>query len=381
MKNKLSNSALNTYNTCGRKYKYHYQDRLRSKYISGALIMGSAFDKGVNELLTSRDLKKAIEIFDSEFENNWINSKKTYIPTSEFLVYAKKDFDEELLQTKDFDQFEELNSTLNYPYNNYCLKEIYDSILKTKEEKGFENLIEKEKKLYNFANWLCLRRKAHLMLKAYHDQVLPKIKSVLAIQKEFNLEGKTGDIINGYIDFICEMEDGKKYVIDNKTSSMEYEPDSASKSQQLILYYYAANKEGLKLDGAGFIVCYKQIQKNRIKICEKCGNNGTGGRHKTCDKTIQTSTSNGGIIERCNGAWKETIKPEARVEIILNEIAPQAQNLVIQTFLGANSGIKANHFGPNLDSCHKFGQPCQYINLCWKGKDDELITLPEKKND
>jgi len=388
MKNKLSNSAANLYNTCGRKYKYHYQDRLRSKYISGALIMGSAFDKGVNELLTSRDLKKATEIFDSEFENNWINSKKSYIPTSEFLVYAKKDFDYELLNENDIVRLQKF-----YSFEEHKPLTLFNYILEQKEEKGFENLELIEKQYYNLANWLCLKRKAHLMLQAYNEKVLPKIKSVIAVQKEFNLEGKSGDTLNGFIDLIVEWEDGKKYVLDNKTSTYEYEPDSASKSQQLILYFYAANKEGLKLDGAGFIVCYKQIQKNRIKICEKCGNNGTGGRHKTCDREFQeigkiekesyhsAAKLIEGKKERCNGAWKETIKPEARVEIILNEIAPQSQNLVIQTFLGANEGIKMGHFGPNLDSCMKYGQKCAYYDKCWFGKDDELITLPEKKND
>lgn len=386
MKNKLSNSALNTYNTCGKKYKLHYLDRFRSKVISGALIMGGAVDKGLNELLTSRDLKKAIEVFDSEFENSFINNVKTYIPDSELIVYAKKDFDEELLTVNDIDEllkdedFERLNkeSESILPLNRY-----YD-ILKQKEEKGFENLSISDKKFYNLANWLCLRRKGFLMLQAYNDKVLPKIKKVIAVQKEFNLEGKSGDVLNGFIDLIVEWEDGKRYVLDNKTSTWEYEPDSASKSQQLILYYYVSNKElppEEKLDGAGFIVLYKQIQKNRIKICEKCGNNGTGGRHKTCDNNILIDFKTDGETERCNGTWKETIKPEVRVDIILNEIAPQAQNLVLQTFLGANSGIKMGHFGPNLDSCHKFGQPCVYFKKCWQGEDKDLIQLEEKKSD
>lgn len=375
MKNKLSNSALNTYNTCGRKYFLHYSERLRSKYISGALIMGGAFDKAVNELLTSRNLEKAIEVFDSEFENNWINGKKVYVPTSEFLVYAKKDFDEELLKLEDLsklDDFVPEKIALDY----------FEEILEDKESKGFENLTSSQKQCYNLANWLCLRRKGHLMLQAYNDKVLPKIKKVIEVQKEFNLEGKTGDVLNGFIDLIVEWEDGKKYVLDNKTSTYEYESDSASKSQQLILYYYAANKEGLKLDGAGFIVCYKQIQKNRIKICEKCGNNGTGGRHKTCDQSIYPKyegPTSAGLPKRCNGTWKETIRPEAKVDIILNEIAPQAQNLVLQTFIGANDGIKKGHFGPNLDSCDKFGQPCPYKKLCWNNSKEGLIDLNEKE--
>jgi hypothetical protein len=373
MKNKLSNSALNTYNTCGRKYRLHYLEKLRSKYISGALIMGSAMDKGLNELLTSRDLKKATEVFNNEFEYNWINNKKVYVPDSELIVYAKKDFDAELLEFEDQELFGREYLRLTKEEKCLGIEKTYKNLLETKESIGFENMPDEAKSLYNLANWLCLKRKGHLMLQAYHDKVLPKIKKVIAVQKEFNLEGKSGDVLNGFIDLIVEWEDGKKYVLDNKTSTMEYEPDSASKSQQLILYYYVSNKElppEEKLDGAGFIVLYKQIQKNRIKICESCGHDGTGGRHKTCDKEWTTG--------RCNGAWKETIKPEARVDIILNEIAPQAQNLVLQTFLGANDGIKKGHFGPNLDSCNKFGQPCQFYNKCWKGEDKDLIQLEAK---
>jgi len=370
MKTKISHSALNKYLQCPRLYKHHYVDRLRGKTISGALLVGSAIDKSLNELLISKDLKKAIEVFDKEFEFGYINDKRVHLRQSEQIVYAKKDIDWELLHEEDL---KELN---HYPFIGG--KTAYDNILDSKETNGFENLKDLEKRYYNNANWLCLRRKSHLMLKAYAEKVLPKIKKVIEIQKRVLLAGKTGDEIEMYIDLIVEWEDGKKYVLDNKTSTMQYEQDSASTSQQLIIYYYAVNKElpeQEKLDGVGFIVMNKQIQKNRIKICEKCGYNGTGGRHKTCDKNVIGPM---GHDERCNGEWKETINPECKIDIILNQVTLPAQNLIVQSFKEANEGIKAGIFPPNVDSCEKYGVKCAMYNKCWNGKDDDLIKLEEK---
>lgn len=380
--NKLSQSSLSTFLTCGKKYEYHYKHRLRAKVISGALLFGGALDKAINELLLSKDLQKATKIFDEEWEYNWINKKKVFLPDSELVVYAKKDFDSELLEKEDIHKMEGKISDTNS-------LEVYEQIVRQKEEKGFENLHNDNKRYYNYCNWLVLRRKAYIMLNAYNEKVLPKIKNVIAIQKEFNLEGKTGDIINGFIDCILEFQDGKKYVIDNKTSAIEYEKDEAGKSQQLILYNYALNKEGMNLDGVGFIVMYKNIQKNRIKICEKCGHDGTGERHKTCNKMIDPNpdaswedirSSKTAASYRCNGPWKETISPECKIDIILNQVSLPAQNLIIQSFKEANAGIKAGIFPPNVDSCFKFGNKCAFYEKCWKGEDSELIQL-EEKND
>src|ERR1700722_520157 len=282
MKTKLSHSAVSKYLQCPRMYQNHYIKRLRGKTISGALLIGGAIDKGLNILIETKSLEKAIQTFDSEWEYGFINDQKVHLPTSELVVYAKKDFDEELLP----------ETALNEVKLNYSTQtplELFYEILKLKEEKGFENLSIYHKQFYNFLNWSCLKVKAHLMLQAYHDKVLPKIKKVIAIQKKVIITGKSGDDIEMYIDLVVEWEDGKKYVLDNKTSSIEYDPKEGETSQQLILYYYALNKEAEpydKLDGVGFVVLYKQIQKNRIKICEKCGNNGTGGRHKTCDNEV-----------------------------------------------------------------------------------------------
>lgn len=386
-KNKLSHSSISKYLQCPKLYENHYVNRLRGKTISGALLIGSAIDKSINNLLETKSLESAIKVFDSEWEFGYINDKKVHLPSSELIVYAKKDLDLELLIQKDYERFKDFDKEIwvkNAPYENIqeLLVTEYAYIHRLKEEKGFENLSSGMKQEYNLVNWMCLKRKAHIMLKAYYEKVLPQIKSVIAVQKRILVTGKTGDEIECYIDLIVEMNDGKKYVLDNKTSSIDYEQDSASKSQQLIMYYYAINKESKleeKLDGVGFIVMYKNIQKNRIKICENCGYDGTGGRHKTCDKMIFMGEINE-KTERCNGNWKETISPECKIDIILNKVTQPAQNLIIQAFLGANEGIKAKVFPPNVDSCMKYGNKCVYYDKCWNGKDETLITL-EKKSD
>lgn len=365
--NRLSFSSVSTYTQCSRKFYLHYRKRLRSKFTSGALLMGSAIDKGINNLLETRNLEEAIKTFDKSFRYNFINNEGHSIPESTLVTYAKRDFDKELLLEEDL---EKLKTSSTY---NPLL--FFNDILGQKEEKGWENLTDTNKRFYNLANWLSMRRKGHIMLKAYNDKILPKIKQVLAVQKSIAIENTDGDKITGFLDLAVEWEDGKRYLLDNKTSYMEYDQDSAGKSQQLILYYHA-EKENFKLDGVGFIVLYKMIDKNRTKKCSRCGKNGTGQRHKTCDADFIFDIN----TTRCNGEWIETITPECRIDIILNTVSEAAENLVIQTFDEANEGIKKESFGPNLSACEK-PFPCQFLNYCWKGKKDDLVKLESKKDE
>lgn len=335
--------------------------------------MGTAMDRSINVLLESKDLAEAIKAFDKSFRYNFINNVGFSVPESLQVVYAKKDFDEELLLEEDRMKLGLLCPNIEPVTHYQALK-----------EQG--NLTSEQRRFFNLANWLSMRRKGHFMLQAYHEKILPKIKQVLAVQKSISIENEDGDKITGYIDLIVEWEDGKRYLLDNKTSAMEYDPDSASKSQQLILYYHAC-KEEYKLEGVGFVVMYKQLNKNRIKICSKCQNNGTGKRHKTCDAEMRprdTITPDGVLIKnlsiRCNGDWIETISPECRIETILNQVTPEAENLVMETFDEANEGIKKEVFPPNLESCDKYGTPCQFARLCWENNSEDLDDM-KKAND
>lgn len=357
MGNKLSHSAASMLSTCGKKYKYHYIDRLRDKNSSGALLFGSAIDIALNDLLEYKSLNKAKSIFNNSWRYGRIGSEKetSDLTKSERLVYSKSDFDVELLNKEDL---------LVLDKQDNALKKI-EHVFNLKEKHGIENLTSEQRQFYNHANWLVLRHKGEWMLEAYAKEILPKIKKVLTIQKPIELDNGKGDKIVGFIDLAVTWEDGKNYILDNKTSSIDYEEDSGSTSQQLILYYHA-QKEEYNLSGVGFIVMKKHVLKNKVKICSKCENDGSGRTHKTCERELNKV--------RCNGEWKISLNPKIKIDIILNSVDPQAEELVMENFDTLNEKLNSGIFEANLQAC-KNPFPCQYYNLCWKGKKDNLIKV------
>ena len=334
MPNKLSNSKLNQYTDCGRKYKLYYLDKLRSKYISSALLFGSAIDKGLNELLSSKNTAIAKKVFSTEFqyfkdaEGNVQETAK-----SPFVQYSSSDLDPELLTEED----------LKCPENEH--------------------------------NWWSLLRKGLIMIDSYAKDMLPRITKVIAVQEPISLKNEEGDELVGFLDIVVQLDDGKTYLLDHKTSSRPYEPDSAGKSQQLLIYHHEA-KEKFGIQGVGFIVLKKQIAKNKTKVCSKCGYDGSGAKHKTCPNETETGEYQTAIKqERCNGEWKTTITPTCSIDLILNDVKPAMEDLVISAFDSANAAIKKEVFLPNLQSCMKYGKPCDFYKLCWEGSDSDLVKV------
>lgn len=365
--NRISHSAVRLYSQCARRYYYHYSQKLRSPVISGALLFGSAVDLALNDLLLNKDTEKAKKIFLETFEHQTINGVRTYLPTATNIVYAAKDFDAELipnLETK-------------------ALQEKYDIILDKKSKTGLENLSTTERNDYSVLNWKSMYYKGRIMIDTYAKEILPQIKEVIAIQKNISLKNADGDEITGVVDIIVQWKDGKRYILDNKTSTRDYQQDEAMKSQQLLLYHHICKDEYKINGGVGFIVLYKQIQKNRKKICGVCGYDGSGARHKTCNNNILKSNMNPNEgysdTERCNGEWKETIDPKARIEVILNEAPEAAEALVLDCFDAANDGITKKVFNPNLQACGSGDYQCQFFRLCWYGKDDSLVKIEDNK--
>lgn len=368
MKTRISHSAVRLYSQCSKRYQYHYIERLRSPVISGALLFGSAIDAALNDLLLNKSVEQSKKIFNETFEYQAINNVRTHLPTATNVVYAKNDFDAELIPP----------GTMFVYKTQEEMQQAYDEILERKQKEGFDNLNEQSKKIYNQLNWMSMLRKGHVMIETYAEEILPQVREVLAVQKNISLKNNEGDEIIGVVDLIVEWKDGKRYILDNKTSTREYEADSAMRSQQLLLYHHIC-KEEYKIDGGvGFIVLYKQLAKNRKKICSVCGFDGSGARHKTCPKEYcQAGTLE--KTERCNGEWKETIDPKARIEVILNQAPEAAEDLVLLAFDSANEGIKKEVFAPNLQACGSGDWICPFYKKCWFGKDDGLIKLEEKK--
>lgn len=357
MGNKLSYSQVSKYTMCGQSYFYHYEKRIRPKFTTGALIFGSALDEALGTLLLNKGDPYAI--FDKAFTNARINKTVESIPKSTKLVYSNTDFDADILSKDDLDELATLDSKWE------------ETIAKLKSKKslsGFDSLTVEEKQFYNYANWLSMRRKGHLMIDAYKEKILPKLTKVYEVQKKVSLSNGD-DVVEGFIDFIAEY-DGKKVIFDNKTATFPYEPDSVVTSPQLSLYVHA---EGSTKWG-GYIVLNKLVKKNRTKVCSKCGHDGSGGRHKSCNNEVEG--------KRCGGDWTETVKPEISTQIIVDKIPPRTEQIVIENMDKANDGIKNRVFTRNFNMCDNFyGGSCPYKPLCFKERLDGLEDLSKKDDE
>lgn len=360
---KLSHSAVSRYNMCGQNYKYHYIDRIRPTIHSAALVFGSAFDSAVNVLLTASE-EEAEAVFESSFRENEINSVKVDIPTYERLIYSNSDFDIDLLISDDFEEIDQAIKTGKIKFKSRHHEESFNEIKVKKKLTGWDNVSSEEKVFYNYMNWLCLRRKGLLMIEAYRKQVMPKIINVLSVQEPINLDNGHGDVITGFVDLIAEIKGHGIVILDNKTSSMEYDKDSVLVSPQLSTYVHALGDKYNTRKG-GYIVVHKQVIKNTKKICKKCGNDGSGGRHDTCDAKIEG--------KRCHGEWERTFKPEIRIQFIIDEIPLQTENIVLENYDNVNNGIKNGVFPRNFSVCdNMYGSKCPYYNLCYYNKKDGL---------
>lgn len=368
MKNKLSYSQVNRYGMCPKSYEYHYVQKIRQTTTTGALLFGSALDNALNVLLTEPD-KSPEETFERSFQYSKINEVNTYIPTSENVVYANSDFDSDLLLEEDF-KFIKEQLTQGRIQGSGDILQHFQTLKDKKASVGFDGLSKEEKRYYNLMNWLCLRRKGFLMLVAYRKKVMPKLTKVHEVQKHVQLENDSGDSVVGYVDLIADVEGHGTVILDNKTSGMKYEEDSVITSPQLSLYLHILEDQ-YKTRKAGYIVLIKQVIKNKKKVCSKCGHDGSGARHKTCDNMVDG--------KRCHGDWNETIDPEIFVQFIVDEIPEQTENIVLENMDNVNDAIKHGVFTRNLNSCQNwYGGKCAFFDLCYKNKMSGLCKVNKK---
>lgn len=290
---KLSNTALNMYNQCSYCWYLHYRENIRPVMTSSALVFGSALDNALNELLLNKDLIKA----KSKFYTSWVEYKH-----DDTISYFKSDLDQELL--------------------DYNKSTIYD-------------------KEYN-PNWQTLMIKGMMFLDTYYKEVLPKIKKVITVQEPISVKNDNGDEISGFLDLVVEWEDGKIYLMDNKSSASRYDENSAKDGQQLPLYHYAV-KDKYKLDGIGYIVLIKKINKNKKKTCKSCGIINESS-HRTCNELVDNSVQGDGKYSRCNGEFEISINPSVDIQYVFNKVEESDENRVLESFDNVNYAITNNFF-------------------------------------
>jgi hypothetical protein len=371
MINRLSHSAVGKFISCPKSYEYHYVKKIRPNILKSSLLFGSAIDKAIGELLKPTGNQTPEELFLQTWWSQEANGKKVQLLECTNLVYAKGDYDRDLITDTDLESLQLTRSEI-------------DSAIDRRNEVGFNKLYDLEQSIVNKASWVCLKAKGLYMIKAFREKVLPKLTKVHSTQEYIELENENGDKVIGYLDIVAEVEGYEgPVVLDVKTSAMKYdEEDSVLFSSQLTLYVHAV-EEKYNTRKAGFIVLNKNIIKNKEKTCSKCTFDGTGGRAKTCDnETMQTVESKKGPVEklvRCNGEWIEKLNPEVYVQFIVDEIPSATEQIVIENIDNINTAIKTGNFTRNLSTCQNyFGGPCEYIGLCYKGS-MEGLEVQEKK--
>lgn len=375
---KLSNSSLTKYLQCPRSYKFHYKERLVSKFKGSALYFGGAFDLGCNELLMGKGLDKAKEVFIGSWATGYDNSNQiVQLKEYQYVTYSDSEFDMELLTTKDIEELEAYRTVVQVDGPTNILSFVYE-FRNIKKAQGLNSMDPAMISYYNLINWTSLRNKGIMMLEAYNAQLLPKFKKVLEIQRQLKLDSGCGDTVEGIIDLVAELEDGSVALIDNKTSSVDYGPDSVRLSQQLAIYQLILNdmhRKGeikYKVDKCGYAVIKKRPVKNKDKTCQSCGHKGLG-THKTCDNVIEG--------KRCNGEWTTVTSFSFETQFIVDTITEQHEDSILETINDVNKAVAAELFLPNYNSCiSNFGK-CSYFNRCHSNDTSEYIIAEERKNE
>lgn len=345
MANRLSYSQLQKWTYCQKAWEFHYKLRVRSTKIPSSLIFGSAIGKTFEYELNLKKgdirveitpemkeffgempfghLPSCIEIFDYYWHYANINDELVSLKENPDIIYLKTDHDEELGETP----------------------------------------------------WSAMRAKGHLIIRSFIQNFLPLVEHVYSTEEKVELtSGEDSNV--GYADTVVKLKDIHKPVImDFKTAGKAYTKESVRESVQLAQYIYTlGDKYDTKL--AGYAVFLKNIVKNRTKVCKVCEFNGTGTKYKTCPAEYREE---GKKDRRCGGEWEETINPECKMQLIIDDIPVEFQESVIDQIGLINDQINTGVIEKNLEACNNdFGKKCQYFDLCHSGSMEGLIILNEK---
>jgi hypothetical protein len=365
---RLSHSALTRYTDCGKSYQFHYIDRLRSEVQSSALLFGTAIDKSSEHYALTKDFSATLELFEQTWTTQNINGKDEDLRFLLNFTYSDKDLDTDLLKAEDWHVLAE-----HFSIVPETIEEALKEVIYTKASVGYAYLNNEDKGIFNYANWLCLKQKGLLMLKEFKSIFDENVEEVLGTQVKVDLENENGDSVIGFIDFVFKWKGiDKPVIIDLKTAGREYEEDAVRKSPQLSLYVFSVSDKFQDTRTCGFLVLNKNISKNKKKKCSVCGHDGSGGRHKTCDKI--TSVDAKGKDVRCDSSWIESIYPKAKSQILIEEVSEVLVSRVVENFNDVNKAIKAEVFPRNFSNCIKYNGAikCSFYSICHENKMDGL---------
>lgn len=324
--------------SCPFSYEQHYIKRIRPIKTRSPLFFGIGLDSGLNSLL----LKSKTKPLDA-----YRNSVK-HIELG-MMEPSRYDYDKYLIPYQAKKDALKFLKTLGYKGNN-C-DELWESLLEKKK------LSKKQEKALDFLGRLSLEYKALALFDAYKEQILPKIKKVLAVQK---------NVGPGILDIKLVWEDGKIYIADNKSASTEYDETQAEYDFQMTSY---AIEE--KVDDIMFIVLPKKIDKVWLKTCKKC--------NKVCKTQHQTCPVEKKKV-RCAGEFKTEMKLNIVIQVVTGSVTKMMKTRTKEIQDKVCKTIEGGNFPCNFASCsNQYGRPCEYRDLYWKGSMEGLKKVPDSK--
>lgn len=346
---KISNSAKDKFQSCPRKYYYHYIEKLRSPKVFSSLFFGNALDDAFSRLLLDKKPEKTeqeiqqMELTPEEiFASRMLETKNdagqiVQIPQSNLADYYSSDFDANLFTPEIVALVAKMDQNFNtlqkiVAFHEYCKTNL------SPKNKNKKRLTNEEFVLYNYINWLSLNEKGKLMVDAYRKQIMPQVNEVYDIQKNISIVNEYGDEITGKIDVNLSFTDSPstRYIGDNKTSNKAYTDDSVSTSEQLATYSEAENNK----NGA-YIVVQKTVFKKEPIIKTQIV------KDQVSDETIEKTFD---IYEK-----------------IVHNISASGEN--------------KENYPQNWNSCFEYGKLCPYYSICKHNNSDHLIKCSPKKEE
>lgn len=354
---KSSYSQNSAYVKCPKSWHYNYVDRLVAPQTGASLPFGSAIDSAVMQLLEGASDWK--QLFFKRWKTMSSFGKQTEVFDNPDITYAHTDFDSDLLDEKDLILLKAWVEELNLDSMGSDPVDVYKQCGKIKKN-PYLHISAKQLQYFNRASWLSLNKKGSILLDAFYTQFFPRIKKVLATQKQSSIKDEnTGDSIVGVIDMILEIDGYDKPIIfDLKTAASPYDAETLEVSDQLALYQAMKGNE-YNTDQVGYVVLIKNISKDVEGYCASCAFK-KDGRHKSCNNVINGS--------RCSGDWIEKKVPKPEVQVLIQKKTQQQVSDLLSDFSNVLHSMKSGIVYKNTQACNNwYGAKCPYFNLCHKG--------------
>jgi len=296
---KVSYSALDDYYKCERYYYLTRIEKWDSPEEGASLSFGSAVDAAVMALLENKGDPYDIFLnFKKTYRGEETNAGWNYVFDNPNILYTIYDYDANILDAVD----EKNNKTLIKSWENE-LGVTRTETIKRKKTGKYKKFNGKFLQMYQRLCWLSMKHKGIMMIDAFKDEVLPKIRKVYKTQRKVSEDLAEGIEWNGFVDLVADYEGyDKPIVFDVKTSRLSYDNDKVLLSDQLRVYSHQLREE-YNTNLVGYIVLLKTFGNDFY--CDTCGKEKKkGSRARNC-------------VDCDGGKYKS--KPKAKVQILIGE--------------------------------------------------------------